>query len=378
MANLFQNTSLVARDAAIELHGAITTAGLMSGRHEQAFAQKVGDFVDVKVRPIMSANRHTGSGAFTVSDISEGKVRLQIKHRVYVKHVLTAQEMAFNVDDFATQVTRPAMLALAKDVDSFLIDQLAAGFARNLVGTDGTDPSTIDHLVAAYVKLFDNESPTDNLGGILTSTALGSFLKLPQFTNRDYGDEKTAGLRNALLSQLYGMNFYPNQRAGSHDRGDIAGTVLVKGASQTGTSIIVDGFTAATGTVKKGTRLTFAGDTTIYTVAADATIAANTATLVLTSAKTVAAADDAAVTFKTALRQNVVFHPDAAAKAIIAPMPQRGNPSSVGVFEGLSVRTTFESSISDSSTGDSEAVLYDAFVAGEVIVPECGVVMQGS
>jgi hypothetical protein len=337
----------------------------------------VGDFVEVKTRPIMSANRHTGSGAFTVSDISEGKVKLKIKHRAYVKHVLTAQELAFNVDDFATQVTRPAMLALAKDIDSFLIDQLAAGFARNLVGTDGADPSTIDHLIAAYVRLFDNESPTDNLGGILTSTALGAFLKLPQFTNRDYGDEKTAGLRNALLSQLYGINFYPNQRAGSLDRGDIAGTVLVKGATQTGTSIVVDGFTAATGTVRKGTRLTFAGDTTVYTVAADATIAANTATLVLTSAKTVAAADDAALTFKTAARQNVVFHPDAAAKAIIAPVPQRGNPSSVGVFEGLSVRTTFESSISDSQTGDSEAVLFDAFVAGEVIVPECGVVMQG-
>ena len=129
--------------------------------------------------------------------------------------------------------------------------------------------------------------------------------------------------------------------------------------------------------MKKGTRLTFAGDTTVYTVAADATIAANTATLVLTSAKTAAAADDAAVTFKTAARQNVIFHPDGAAKAIIAPMPQRGNPSSVGVFEGLSVRTTFESSISDSNTGDSEAVLFDAFVAGEVIVPEAGVVLQG-
>ena len=377
MANVFQNTSLVARDAAIELHGAITTAGLVSGKHEAKFAQKVGNYVDVKVRPIMTASRHTGSGAFGASYVSEGKVRLQIKHRAYVKVPLTGEELTFSVDDFALQVTRPAMLALAKDVDAFLIDQLVAGFARNTVGTDGTNPSTIAHLVAGYQKLFDQEAPTDNLGGIITSTAMASFLQLPQFTSRDYGDGQTAGLRNALLSQLYGINFYPNQRAGSHDRGDIAGTVLVKGAAQTGTSIIVDGFTAATGTVTKGTRLTFAADSTIYTVAQDCTIAANTATLVLTSAKAVAAADDAAVTFKDALKQNVIFSPDAAAKALIAPAPQRGNPSAVGVFEGISVRTTFESSISDSSTGDSEAVLFDVFVAGEVIVPDGGVVLQG-
>ena len=88
-------------------------------------------------------------------------------------------------------------------------------------------------------------------------------------------------------------------------------------------------------------------------------------------------ADNAAITFKTAFKQNVIFNPDAAAKVIIAPEPQWANPSSVGMFEGISIRTTFDSTLNDASTGDGDFVLFDAFIGGEVIEPKGGVIMQG-
>jgi len=380
MANTFIDPTLVARDAAIELHGSLMAAGLIPGKHDQKFASKVGQTIKVKTRPVMSANRHTGSGAFTTSDVTESYTNLSIAHRVYVKHKLTAEERTFSVDDFATQVVRPAMLAMAQDIDLWLIaNVLARGFARYLTGTDGTEASTLEHLAAAWQQMFDNKGLPEGkmAAGLLTSTTAANFLQLAAFvTNaQKAGDDST--LRTGIFSPVYNMRLWPVQSAGAHTRGDVAGTVLVKGGSQTGTSLIVDGLSSATGTINKGTRFTAAGDTTVHTLTADATIASNEATLVFTPTLAASPADNAAVTFKTAFKQNVIFNPDAAAKVIIAPEPQWANPSSVGVFEGISIRTTFDSTLNDASTGDGDFVLFDAFIGGSVIEPKGGVIMQG-
>lgn len=379
MPNVFQHTSVVARDAAIELHGALRAAGAMPGKHEAQFAQKVGQTINVKVRPVMSANRHTGSGAFSNSDITEGVVPVTIQHRSYVKHKLTAQERTFSIDDFALQVTRPAMLAIAQDVDLFLTHGvLAPGFARYLVGTDGNEASTLAHLAAAWKMLFDNKATNGKVTGLLTSATAASFLQLTQFTSKDYGDSRPAALANALFSPVYGMDLYPVSAAGSLDRGDVAGTVKVKTTVAAGqTAIVLKGLTAATGTIKAGARFTIAGDNTVYTVTGDAAIAGNEATVSVYPALAVLQDEDDAITFKAAAKENIIFNPDATARVLIAPEPQLGNPSSVGSFEGISIRTTFESSINDAATGDAEYVLYDVFVGGKVLVPQGGVLMQG-
>jgi len=382
MANTFQNTTLVARDAAIEFHGSLVAAGMIPDRIEQKFAQRVGETVTVKKRPIMTANRHDGSGPFTTSDISEQSVDVSIAHRAYVKHKLTAQEMTFNVDDFTLQVVRPAMIALAQDVDLYLIHNiLVPGFARNVAGTEGNSPSTLAHLAAAWKTMFESELAPAGSSGILNSTAAANFLQLQQFINRDYGEEKPRALRYAMFSQIYEMNLYASNQAATQDRGYVTGTVLTDGTPTLASSTLhVDGFTAATGTTKKGCRFTVAGDTTVYTLTADATISGNECDFSITptvSADLVTAGDGAALTFKAACQENVIFHPDAVARALIAPVPQTGNPSSVGEFEGISLRVTRESTINNDDTGDGEYILFDVFVGGNVIVPEGGCLLQG-
>lgn len=379
MANIFKNTDLVARDAAIVLKGSLRAAGLIPGKHDQQFAQKVGDKIRVKTTPIMSANRHT-SGAFTVSDVTESEVDLQIAHRSYVKHKLSGKEKTFSVDDFTEIVVKPAMLAISQDVDSWLHKNvLAAGFARYLTGTDGSEASTLAHLAAAWQQLFDNKAMPEGkqAAGLITSATAANFLQLSAFVQNAQNAGNNDVLQRGMFSPVYNMQLWPSQSAGAHTRGDVGGTVLVKGGSQTGKSLLVDGLSSATGTVYAGTRFTVAGDSTIYTVAQDCTIASNEVTLVTTASLAASPSDNAAVTFKTAFKQNVIFNPDAVAKALVAPAPLQALPSEVVNYEGISMRTTFESTTGDSSTGDADFVLFDVFVAGKVIVPEGGVVMQG-
>jgi len=79
------------------------------------------------------------------------------------------------------------------------------------------------------------------------------------------------------------------------------GTTLVNGGAQTGTSLIVDGLTAAP---QAGDTFTIAGVNLIYTVLADATVTTGGATLSINPALASSPSDNAAITFLTANRSN--------------------------------------------------------------------------
>lgn len=77
------------------------------------------------------------------------------------------------------------------------------------------------------------------------------------------------------------------------------GTVLVNGAGQTGSSLVVDGLTS---TPKTGDTFSIAGVSLIYTVTADATVTSGGATLSINPALASSPADNAAITFLSAAR----------------------------------------------------------------------------
>jgi hypothetical protein len=81
------------------------------------------------------------------------------------------------------------------------------------------------------------------------------------------------------------------------------GTVLVNGASQTGTSLVVDGLSAAP---QAGDVFKIAGVDLVYTVTADATVSSGGATLAINPALASSPADDAAITFLSTSRDSTV------------------------------------------------------------------------
>ncbi len=79
------------------------------------------------------------------------------------------------------------------------------------------------------------------------------------------------------------------------------GTVLVNGASQTGSSLVVDGLTAAP---QAGDVFKVAGIDKVYTVTADATVSSGGATVAINPALASSPADDAAITFLSTSRES--------------------------------------------------------------------------
>lgn len=370
MSNTFLTPSAIVRDASILTANRLIAGNLISRQVEQTFAEKVGDEVTVTIPPIYTAAEFTGTTSAQNATQTSKKVKLA-KH-LYIRVDLTTKEKSYELDDFTKNVTIPAVTALTEKIDTYLIGRIAGGFSRNLVGTAGTAPATAAHIIAGRKVLVDNRVSNTGRVSILGSTAEANFLNLAEFKNRDYGDDAPAGLREAILADRYGLRFVVDPSSGTHDFGDKAGTVLSNGVNQTGTSVAVDGFTAATGTIYMGARFTFAGNSTVYTVIEDATIASNATTLKLDKALAATIADGTALTWATAHTQDVIYHPAAVAGAIVAPSPLMVN-SAVQAFGDLGLRV----SMSSSTLSLSDSIVYDVLVGAEVIHTIGGAVYQG-
>jgi hypothetical protein len=376
MAHTFEFAQQVVRDSTIILQDNLTAANLCQRNVEEAFAEKKGKTVTVKTIPDLgAANIFDDTADTSETDITEPTVDIVLERHFYQKIKLSSDQKKFEVDDFVLQVAGPCALSIAESVDSYFIDRFAAGFARNLAGTAGNSPSTVAHILAGRKLIKDGRGTYKNVASIIDTTAENSFLQITQFTNADYGTERPIAFREASLGRAHGASYFASQNAGTLDRGDIAGTVLIDGDPGTTTTIHMDAFTAASGTVKEGTRFTIAGDTssTVYTVTADATIASNEADLIVTPAADASIADNAAVTFQAALAENILYNINAAYGAIVAPEPFEGVPSAIQVMDGLSMRASFFSD----HLRMKDYFLLDVYAGSKVVHPQSGSVING-
>lgn len=371
MPNTFLTPSAVVRDAALYLNDSLIIGNLVNRNVEQTFASKVGTTVDVKAIPNMGSADEFSS-ITSASDVTETKRTVTLEKHFYKRVDLTTNELTLEADDFNQQVAMPAVRSLIRSTEGYLAQKIIGGFSPNMVGTAGNSPSTHAHILAAEKEIFDNRGDNSQLVGLITSTAHAAFGALNIFTSMDYGQERPAGLRSNSLGMMSNVNWFRSPNL-AYTRGDVAGTVLVNATTASGTSLPLKAFTETTGTVYEGTRFIIAGDATVYTVTADATIASNAATLVITPTLAASAAENAAITFQSAPSANVVYNPQGVAAAIVPPAAV-GPLSAISNVNGLGIRIV-SSDISTSTLAASW--VFDILVGARVTMNEFGAVMQG-
>lgn len=377
MSNTFLTPTMIARDAAIALSNRLIVGNAVSRDKEGMFtASKIGDSVTVSIPPaVVDANEFTGSTS--ASDQTETSIDLKLEKHFYKRVDLTSKQKSLELSDFTRLVTVPCVQGIQESIDKYILKQMQV-FRKNLTGTVGSRPSTMAHVVAARQKLKDLKVGGDMFNALIDTTAETSLLQLSNFVNLDYGPDGAANGRAGALGMRYGFNFIPNANLGAFVRSaaanDIAGTVLVDGASAAGTTTLhIDGITSETGTIYAGTTFTVAGDTTRYTVRKDATIANYETDLLVTPPFAITQDDGDAVTFEAAGFSNLVYAPNAVAAAIVAPTPLAAGNSSVQSFGGVSIRVSMDSSL----TSMADSVVYDVFVGARVIQPDGGALFCG-
>ena len=253
--------SMITRKTMDVLHNKIVFTRNVDRGYDNQFARP-GAKIGTTLRIRHPARYVVTSGATYVPQNSVDKEELLVvATQEHIGMGFTQLEMLMDVDDFYERYVDPAAAQMAASIDRRGL--LLYRDVWNSVGTPGTVPSTTKILLDAQAVLYDNAMPSGdgNLYGVVCPASNAALIE---------GMKGLFHAQGAIDSQfrngMFGKNILGiselsmSQNVARHTTGNFtAGTPLVKGASQTGNSLITDGWTASTtGILKDGDVFTLA------------------------------------------------------------------------------------------------------------------------
>lgn len=310
----------------------------------------------------------------TNQDVTEGKTSLTVDKQKGIDFGFTSKELTLSIGELSERVIKPAMVQLANQIDRDVMALYTN--VPNWVGTPGQVVNSYADFAKAPERLDEYAVPSDRCAVMSPADHWGL---LGSQTALYIQDAAKGAYRNGSLGMIGGVDTYMAQNVPTHTVGVATGTPVVNGAAQNVTydsvkdgaftqSLVTTGWTVSTaGILKAGDVITLAGVFAVnpvtkatlpflkqFTVMADAASGATTGPATLTIYPAIIAsgafqnvsaapANSAAITVLgtggTGYRQNMVFHMNAFALAMV---PLISPPGAVDVsrktYKGTSVR----------------------------------------
>jgi hypothetical protein len=244
MANTLLNISMITLEALRLIENNLTfTKGVMR-EYDDSFGQsgaKIGDTLNIR-KPARYIGR-TGA-ALSTEDLTETSIPLQLNVQRGVDVVFTSKELTLNIDQFKGRVLAPAVANIANgiDRDGITMAELAT---YNLVGTPGTVPNALLTYLQAGAKLDYMGCPRDGQRSVvidpLQQATIVDALKGLFQSSDQIKDQYESG----NMGRTAGFKWSMDQNIVAQTVGPLGGTPAVNGASQTGSSLVTNGWTAA-------------------------------------------------------------------------------------------------------------------------------------
>ncbi len=219
---------------------------------------KKGSSVRVK---LPNKYRTVSGAAISVVDAQDTETTVTVDTQEHVALQFTAQELTLDLDRFARIHLVPAAIALANKVDADGLEEVLNIY--NTVGTAGTNPSTYEFIALAALRMNQEAVPNNSRYAVMSPKAhfglTSGELKgvFEQNIIRELIRENDFG-RYGGFDFSFDQNVI-NHLTGTNDDKLDGSTVTVKTTSSEGdTTISLEGFTASTGTLTKGTVFTIA------------------------------------------------------------------------------------------------------------------------
>jgi hypothetical protein len=249
--NTILTSSVITKEALRILHQKLNFVGSMNRAYDSSFAQsgaKIGDSLRIRL-----PNKYTvRDGATLVAqDTVETSTTLQVATQKGVDLNFTSNELTLSLDDFSKRILEPAMAQLSASIEADAFNMIKD--VPYAVGANGS-AVTFKNVLEARKKLSDNLAPSNDRTLILNTqdnVDLVDSLKGLFQDSATIAQQYKEGMvgKTAGYSSIYENTLLPNFSFG-------AGTgYLVNGASQSGSSLIVD---TGTGALPKGTVFTIA------------------------------------------------------------------------------------------------------------------------
>jgi len=383
MANTFQYDEKVILDALLRFENKSQyTAVGMNPLATKQFASSdptkaKGQTVQVNIPPQITGNSWTGTGNLSDSTVTETLVPVTIEKFIYVRIPQTALNYQFEVTDQVVQVIKSMADSVMGQAELYVQSKVAAAAAANLLGTAGVEPSTQDHISAVAERIFTNSLEDKPLIGMITPRANRNFINQPFMNNRDYGEVTIPGLERGYLRTIENISMVKSAINGTFTR-SLAANDLVGCTTDTPVAgaytLIIDGITSTTGAIYQGARCTITDDTsgTVYSVAEDATIAANSTTLTFNEPLDASVADGKLLVWQTAHKENYVFDPDALTTCLVPVEESEDTTSFFYNGMGLSIIRGVTS-----QTDLSRSTIIGGWIGSKALQHERFAIMQG-
>ena len=262
MANTLLTISMITREALRVLENNLTFTKTVNRQYDDRFGvegAKIGTVLNVR-KPPRYVGR-TGS-AISIEDATETQVAVTLDTQFGVDISFTSEDLALKIDDFSKRFISPAVATIANKIDHSGLALYTSVY--NAVGTPGTTPNALLTYLTAGVKLDNNAAPMDGdraicITPLMQATIVDALKGLFQQSSAI-----ASQYRRGQMGTAIGFDWYMDQNCNTHTYGQQGGTPLVNGASQTGASLITDGWTAAAANrLKKGDVFKIAG---VYSV----------------------------------------------------------------------------------------------------------------
>jgi hypothetical protein len=352
MANNLLTNDIILRTALMEFDNNLIFAKTARRDYQDKYDPTTGNTIRIR-KPTRYIVRE--GKTIQIQDINSQNTDMVIAYQDGVDIAVTSEQLALQLDDFNREVLNPAMVTLANKVDTRLYDTTIDIY--NNVGVAGTAPASFAVMNNAAARLDSFGVQRDNNRFALLKTFDSASLQSSLYNTFNENFNKDIILRGSM-GNLAGFDVYSVQNPirplfSSLDTDgaqpvSVLGTPLVNGASQTGSTLVCDGFTiSTTGIVKAGATFTMAGVNSVnpvsredtgqlaqFVVTADAnsdgsgnvTLSIDPPITLTGPYQTVTAApaNNAALTFNKSHNINIAYHKEAFALSVVK-MPVGNN-----------------------------------------------------
>ena len=254
MANALLTPSVITKEALAILHQKLNFVGNINTQYDDQYAKsgaKIGN--DLKIRLPNEFTVRTGA-TLSSQDVDESSTTLTVDTQKGVDFTFSSEELTMHIDEFKDRYLEPAMSVLAANIESDALSMYKDVY--NFFSGVGA-ANSFGNITQAQKLLTDSLAPYGDR----------SYLHNPQSVVDMLADTKglfqdsssiSKQYKDGQLGKIAGFEHYENTLMPVHTTGTAAATTgyLVNGASQSGSSLTVDGGTT---TFLKGDVVTIAG-----------------------------------------------------------------------------------------------------------------------
>ena len=258
MPNTLLNAQMITNELLLRFKNNLGFSGAIAHTWDDKFAidgAKIGDTLRLRdaVEFTVSKNPDITS---SIQDVIETQKTLTLNQQAVVPFQFSSAELTLNIDAFSDRYLKSAAVALANQID---VDGLTMAYQStgNQVGTPGTPIASLDPFWLAGETLDNFSTPMDGKRSMVMSPKVQTAaLKAAQGLFQSSNQVKQQYERGRM-GTMGGFEWVMDQNVRTHTVGPLGGAPQVGAASQTGSTLLVTGFTAAAAArLKKGDSFT--------------------------------------------------------------------------------------------------------------------------